>query len=251
MAAIVLLPAPETPITTMTVGAASTLTSPARQRTRCWLIAALRRSVAVHKPNQLSFRIGASSRQICPLQHPGEDLSFGRAADEEQHFACRCQSWKGQGDARDERFEGGFRHPDDPTCLLIQLGMAGEKRCRMAVRAQPHQHHVKQWTPGDELFRAVKAMKLRFVQARGIVYILDVCDYRVNVARGCGNVVEQQPARDAEIAERVIMRHEAVVANEPMDVIPRQSIAVGFGCQQRIEALRGRAASEADGEATA
>src|SRR5712671_388627 len=183
------------------------------------------------------------------ITHLADDLALGRSADEEEHFARRCQSGKCQSHARNEGFEAGFRHPNNPTCLLVELPMTREKRRGMPVCTKSHQHHVEQRAPGQQPLCAVKAMKLRFIQTRGLLYAFDVCGYRVNVARGRRNMIEQQPARHAEIAARVVVRDEAVVSPEPINMIPRNGVAVGPGSQQLVEALRGGAASEADGKA--
>ena len=128
--------------------------------------------------------------------------------------------------------------------------MTREKRSSMPVWPEPHQHHVEQRAPGQQLRRAVKAMKLRFVQTRSLLDVFDACGYRANVARRGGNAVEQQPARHAEIAARVVVRDKAVVSPESINMFPGNRVAVGPGSQQLVEALRGGAASEADSKAT-
>src|SRR5882762_3429424 len=64
----------------------------------------------------------------------------------------------------------------------------------------------QQRAPGQQSLCAVKATKLRFVQARRLLHVFDVCGYLANVARERGNTIEQQPARHGEIAARVVMR---------------------------------------------
>src|ERR1700730_15064692 len=190
------------------------------------IIILLRCGIAINQPNELPFRIGACGGQIGSRKHARQDVPLADAADEEQHFACRCQGRKRQSHARNERFEAGFRDPYDPALLLVELGMTGKERRRVPVRAEPHQHDVEQWAPVREPSRAVKAAKVHLIQASGPLDVIGVRRYRVNVAGRDGNTIEQQPPRCAEIATRVVMRHETVVSPEPMDAVPGKLLAI-------------------------
>jgi hypothetical protein len=189
----------------------------------------LRCSIPIHQPNEFSLRVGLRSRQIGPGQHSAEDLSFAGSTDEKEHFACRCQSGKRQGHTRDQRFEAGFRHPDDPPFFFLELLAAGEKRSGMPIWAESHQHQVEQRSARSERFCAVKIAKVHFIEERGLVHVSGACWYRVNVAGRDGNTIKQQPPCRSEITPRVIIRHEAVVSPEPVDALPGQRIAIMFG----------------------
>src|SRR6266700_1856327 len=94
MAAIVLLTELDTPITTMMdVGSAPVSGD----------IAMLRRSVAIHEPDDLAVAIGTRGGQICSGERARQDFPFVVTADQEEHFAGRCQRRKRQGYARNER----------------------------------------------------------------------------------------------------------------------------------------------------
>src|SRR5215467_12881156 len=112
-----LLPAPDTPMTTIT----DTLPCCASGD-----IALLRCRVAIHQPNKISFGIGARGRQICLAKNARHDLPLAMAADEKQHLARRGQRRECQGHARNERLEAGFADSYDPTPRLLELCMAGE-----------------------------------------------------------------------------------------------------------------------------
>ncbi|HKD24450.1 MAG TPA: hypothetical protein VKC66_00820 [Xanthobacteraceae bacterium] len=60
--------------------------------------------------------------------------------------------------------------------------------------------------------------------------------------------MESPPLCHAEIAAAV-MGDKAVVVPEPMNMIPVEGIAAGFGSQHVVEAFRRGASGEADGEA--
>src|SRR5262249_37451294 len=138
VAAIVLLPAPETPMTTIAHGSSSSASG---------AIVVLRCSFTIHQPNKVALGIGACSRQVRPCEQTAEDASFYHPVDEEKHFARRCQRRKRQGHTWNERFEAGFVDTDDPALLILELGTTGEERCRVPVRANSHQHDVEQWVP--------------------------------------------------------------------------------------------------------
>src|SRR5262249_60324158 len=86
MEAIVVLPLPETPITTRTEGnrgsAATTL---------------LRRRGAVDEPDQRAIRPGARGGQIFACKHAGKNFALFGPAHNEQHLARRGERGEGQG----------------------------------------------------------------------------------------------------------------------------------------------------------
>src|SRR6266700_19724 len=182
-AAIVLLPELDTPITTMMdVGSAPVSGD----------MTMLRGSVAIHEPDDLAVAIGTRGGQIFSGEHARQDFPLVVAADEEKHFAARCQRRKRQGHARNERLEARFVNPCDPTLLFLKLRMTGEQRCGMAVRSKAHQHHLEKRALRIEPFRAVKAAQLRFVPAGGLLRACAIRRNRMNVAGRHRDTIEQK-----------------------------------------------------------
>ena len=56
-------------------------------------------------------------------------------------------------------------------------------------------------------------------------------------------------ARHAHVVERIVRRHKALVADEPVHAIPRDPASIGVGREQLIELFRARAAGQADRDA--
>src|SRR5579883_704181 len=152
MPAIVLLPLPETPITTMT--AIFSLASAA-------FILVLRRGGAVDQPDQLAITAGASRRKFLAGKDARENVALLGAFDQKQHFAARCEGGKGQGDARHIGLHAGFGYADNPAGVFIEGRGAREQRSCMAVVAQAHQYKIKQRPCGVEPIGAVKAFQDR------------------------------------------------------------------------------------------
>src|SRR5262245_32116791 len=96
IAAIVLLPEPETPVTTTTEGSSSGAAD---------CIGVLQPSGAVDKPHQIALRARPARRQVLAGKHTQKDIALVFAGDEEQHFPGRRQGGEGKRDTRDERRE--------------------------------------------------------------------------------------------------------------------------------------------------
>src|ERR1051325_6824173 len=73
----------------------------------------------------------------------------------------------------------------------------------------------------------------------------------MHVRGGRRDAIEKQPPRLSRVAARILRRHEAVVAPEPMHALPRNLLAVGLGREQPVEALGARSAGENHGKALA
>src|SRR4051794_38925057 len=109
MAAMVVLPQPDTPITTMTDGSPDAASDG---------MALLRRRGAVVEPHHIALGARAGCRKILPGEYPREDVALICAAHEEQHLSCGCERGKGERHARHERMQAGLIDAHDPALLL-------------------------------------------------------------------------------------------------------------------------------------
>src|SRR5947209_11557919 len=111
MAAIVLLPQPDTPITTATegsaVGGSACMGAPRVRRT-------------IDEPHQLTRRSCPARRQVLAREHARQDVALVFALDEEQHLAAGRERGKRQRDAWDERLQAGVIDAHCPTLLFEQ-----------------------------------------------------------------------------------------------------------------------------------
>src|SRR5258708_5236599 len=101
---MVLLPEPDTPITTSAHGMSlvSSLTKILRKRS------------LVHKPDGLARGMHAVRRQVLARQHPRQDRTFVRTRNLEQHFAAGAEHRHGQRYPRDKWLDmrlGDAHHP--------------------------------------------------------------------------------------------------------------------------------------------
>src|SRR6266446_3611132 len=124
MEAIVVLPQPETPITTTTAGArdsAATLS--------------LRRRGAVDEPHKVAVRPRACGRQSFPGKHPSNNLALLGSAHDEQHFARRRERRESQRDPGHKWFHAGLLDPDHPVLAFVKRWGVWKMRCGVPVDA--------------------------------------------------------------------------------------------------------------------
>src|SRR5271169_5262749 len=197
--AMVLLPEPETPITTMMV--VSLVALPAS-------MSLLRRGGADDEPDQVALAIGASRRQILAAKHAAQDRALFRAVDEEQHFTARRQRRKCQRDARRERFHAGFGDAERPALRLIEGRGVREQRSGVAVAAKSHQHKIEQRAPWIEPLGAVKFLQIVFVESSRAFGIIRVGWDRMDGVVRRADAIEQQSPRHAHIVQGIAFRNE-------------------------------------------
>src|SRR6195952_1963067 len=99
---MVLLPEPETPITTSAQGV-SLATK------------ALRKRGLIDQPDRLADRADTARRQVLACEHARQDRALAGARDLKQHFAAGGERGQSEADARDERLDIGARHADAPA----------------------------------------------------------------------------------------------------------------------------------------
>src|ERR1700681_4014387 len=107
---MVLLPEPDTPITTSAHGI-----SPVLLPTKI-----LRKRSRIHEPDRLADGTGAVRRQVLVPKHTGPDRALVRASDLEQHFAAGAQRRQGQRHPRHERRDMRLRHANHPALGLFE-----------------------------------------------------------------------------------------------------------------------------------
>src|ERR1700680_3282685 len=105
---MVLLPEPDTPITTSAHGV----------RLMSLSTKILRKRSLIHEPDRLSHGMRAVRRQVLAREHARQDRALVRAGDLEQHFAAGVERRQGQRDPRYERLDIGLRHADHPALDL-------------------------------------------------------------------------------------------------------------------------------------
>src|ERR1700730_4553466 len=113
MAAIVLLPEPDTPMTTRTLMSFEVVSE---------FISSLRRGSLDHKPDKIAVRIGTMRRQIFAGKHTFENRAFIGAVDQEQHFTRRSQRRESQRHTRHEWLHSRFRNAENPAVFFFKRG---------------------------------------------------------------------------------------------------------------------------------
>src|SRR5437899_1058541 len=117
---MVLLPEPETPITTSAQG-------------NLLPTKILRNRGAVHQPDRLAGGSRAVGGQVLGCEQARQDRALFRACNLEQHFAAGAEGGQREGDPRDEWLDIRPGYTDDPARRFVERGVAGKQRCGMAV----------------------------------------------------------------------------------------------------------------------
>src|SRR5438132_10967098 len=105
---MVLLPEPETPITTSAHGFSGSPTKVLRQRS------------LLHQPDGFADGLRATSRQVLACKGARQDCAFPGAGDLEQHFATGSQCMQGQRDAWHERLDVRLGDANHPAMDLVE-----------------------------------------------------------------------------------------------------------------------------------
>ena len=164
---------------------------------------------------------------------------------QERDGAARFERRVGQRDARLRPPLGDLL---DPALALLEHGLAGEQRGRMAVRPQPEQGDIEERPAGIEHGAAVDALERRLVGTRRL-------GGRGQLGRHPGHVLgrdldaaEQGVSHHLVVAVRVGHRHEALVAEEQHGAAPGElGLERGLG-EALVERARRRAARQAQAE---
>src|SRR2546423_9150753 len=90
----------------------------------------------------------------------------------------------------------------------------------MPVRTQAKKVNVQQWAVGRECIGAVETPKLAFVCGRRLIGRRLLRLNRVDVFAWYTGARKKTVPRQAEIAARMIVRHETLVAPEPVHALP-------------------------------
>src|SRR6185312_15824201 len=117
---MVLLPEPETPITTSAQG----VSLPTK---------ILRNRGAVHQPDRLAGGSRAVGGQVFGCEEARQDRTLFRARNLEQHFTAGGKGGQREGNSRDERLDIRAWHADHPARGLVECAIAGKQRRSMAV----------------------------------------------------------------------------------------------------------------------
>src|SRR5215467_12591567 len=155
------------------------------------------------------------------------------------------QRREGQRHPRHERLHSGLRYADSPSLLFFQSGRAWKERCGVTVGTKTHQHKIEQRPFGVEAIGAVKALELLFVKTRGAFGVLYIRRNGMNVSSRRGRPIEQNALGGPHIAQRIALRDEPVVADEPVHAIPRHFAAPRALREQPIEPEWARTAGQA------
>src|SRR3977135_1211108 len=108
---MVVLPEPDTPITTSAQGISLTLS----------LTKILRKGRLVGKPDGLAKGMRAVGGQGLARQHARQDRALVCACDLEQHFARRGKCRQGERDPWHERLDVGLWGAHHPTCVSLYV----------------------------------------------------------------------------------------------------------------------------------
>src|SRR5437868_8333753 len=106
MAAIVLLPEPDTPMTTSTLGSLEVAAE---------FISFLRRGGLDREPDEFAVRISTMRRQIFAGKHTFENRAFIGAIGQKQHFTRGSECRESQCDTRHEWLHPRFRNAEHPA----------------------------------------------------------------------------------------------------------------------------------------
>src|SRR6516164_2062115 len=154
---MVLLPQPDTPITTMTeVSAASGSGG----------IEALGCGGTIDEPGELAIRPHAACGQVVALEHALKDLALLFALHKEQHFPGGCECGKGQCDARHERLKACPIDADHPALLFEQGRSMREQGSGVPIGTKTHQDDLEQRPCRIEPIASVEALEVGLVAAR-------------------------------------------------------------------------------------
>ena len=121
-------------------------------------------SSAVDQPGGERVRVDVCRRQVVAALDLCKDRPLVRAADKKHHLPAGGEDRACHGHPRHEGCDVCSRNADDPASLIV-LRCAWKKRRDMAVRADPEQHDVEQWSCRIEMIRAVEGAQVRFVGA--------------------------------------------------------------------------------------
>ena len=236
MAAIVLLPEPDTPITTTTATfsegiVASMLSAAARPRGQ--------RATPARRLRRHDVRGGSSPDktrlEISRLSAPSTRNSISRA----EASAGNVKVTRGT--------NGSMPALSTPSTQrwfvrCRKFGNRDRHGRRRRVPSAPDRH----WPRRIEPIGAIKCFQIVLVAARCAFGIVGVGRDGMDVLPRRANTVEKHASRRPHIAERIAFRDETVVANEPAHTVPRHSAAPRLFGQQTVEALRARPASQRD-----
>src|SRR6476469_2257806 len=113
---MVLLPEPDTPITTSAHGV----------RLMSLSTKILRKRSLVHEPDRLAHGMRAVRRQVLAREHARQDRALVRAGDLEQHFAAGVERRQGQPDPPHEWLDMRMCNADHPALGLAQGCITGK-----------------------------------------------------------------------------------------------------------------------------
>src|SRR5450755_3365077 len=124
---MVLLPEPDTPITTSAQGfsLASSLTEILRQRS------------LIRQPDRLAGGSRTIGGQVLAIQYARQDRTLIGAGHLEQHLAAGAERRQGQRHPWHERLDMGPGHADHPAFDLLDGRIIRKQRCGMAVGPDP------------------------------------------------------------------------------------------------------------------
>ena len=204
-----------------------------------------RRSGAVDQPDQFAFRIGVMRRQVLARSTRASMSRFllrsrGTASPR------RRQGGKRQRDAGHVRLTAGFHSPRPRSFPAVQS--CAETATRYAHPVNTHEHDIRQRPRGVESVATIKSLELGLVMTRCDLGAAVRCRHPMHVlARGTDGI-EKEPPRHSDVAQRILGRHEAVVADEPMGALPRHPAAARVRCKQSVERLGGGATGQTNGD---
>ena len=122
----------------------------------------------------------------------------------------------------------------------------------MAVGADAHQHEIEQRPGRIELIGAIERFQLAS-RSGGRLRPGSALSVGIGWMLACGRAaIEEKPAAPCAMLLRGSSAgDEALVADEPVHAVPRDSVSIGIGRQQLIELFRARSAGQADRDAAA
>src|SRR3974377_638910 len=103
-----------------------------------------------------------------------------------------------------------------------------KQRGGVAVAPKPHQYKIEERCGGVEPVGAVEVLEVFLIEARGVIGTLCFSRDRMNILSRGPDMAEKQASRRPHIAQRVGLRHEAVIAHEPVYAVPRYDGAPRF-----------------------
>src|SRR6185312_3473763 len=133
LSAMVLLPEPDTPIST---SAQSTL---ALSGTKV-----LRKGGLIDQPDGFALGARAARGQVFAVKYAGQDRALAGSARFEQHLAAGAERRQSQCDPRYERLDMGLWHVDHPARSLLSGRIARKQRGGVTIGPDAEQHKVEQ-----------------------------------------------------------------------------------------------------------